>query len=526
MKRFKRIKALCVAAVLVFLTATVSIVSNAQESELPIIYVEGKGYTLYSKEFDTSSEKIYPIDTSAYLNMDFIKEKINGLNPIFLKAYITGDYDEYCDYIYDVVEPVFAKLRLDNNGEPSDGSGCYWNWSRDRLADTGANDGTYGLMDYSFKYDWRLDPCALADRLNAYIKDVLYVTGAPQVKIVSRCLGCSIVGAYLYEYGNDDVEKCIFYASSAEGADVCNGTFSGQIKIDPDAAEGFVYDYLGDDLIMSLLKNAVSVLYEAKGIDLASDFVDSVYKKISDNLIPRLIISTYGTFPGYYSMLGDEYELAIENIFGDNREEYAGLIKKTDHYHYDVQANLRKMIDGMSDETDFAVIAKYGYFLPPIVPDCRGIADGVVELEAASFGATCVETTDDCFSRRYINSAKSNGTYKYISPDKQVDASTCVLPDSTWIIKGMRHRAFPASANVLIMEFLSYDGCMTVNDDPAFPQYLNYDETTDNLTPMTEENCHDTETWEDRSLFEDILALLRDLIEVIREYLIPMLSEA
>ena len=57
---------------------------------------------------------------------------------------------------------------------------------------------------------------------------------------------------------------------------------------------------------------------------------------------------------------------------------------------------------------------------------------------------------------------------KYISPDKKIDASTCMYPDTTWFIKDLHHNYF-APIEAPSVEIMRYD--MTVDND-KYPQYM------------------------------------------------------
>lgn len=56
----------------------------------------------------------------------------------------------------------------------------------------------------------------------------------------------------------------------------------------------------------------------------------------------------------------------------------------------------------------------------------------------SSLGAT-VSKIGTAFSDEYIESRKALGYEKYISPDRQTDASTCVFPEYTWFLKNAIH---------------------------------------------------------------------------------------
>ncbi|MBQ6558034.1 MAG: alpha/beta fold hydrolase [Clostridia bacterium] len=516
------VKSLSLLLSFLTLLASFIIVSFAEENKasIPTVYIAGQGYGLWADKNDRSSEKIYGLNVET----DYIIQKAKEVTPIFLKAYITDDYTEYADFLYDAVQPIYEPIQLGKDGEPHNESGNTWNWSRETLRDEKI-DGEYDLFAYNVEYDWRIDPCETADMLSRYIDDVLYVTGSDKVNLVSRCLGCNIVAAYLYEYGHEKVNKLVLYCSTLEGMAVSDKVFSGNMELDPDAVERYVYDLCADSgrsTVMQLIEASVALLNKTNGLDLATDFINHVYRKARESVQPRIEKTTYATFPAYWSTIGADYEKAKEFIFGSDIEEYAELIEKIDHYHYNIQINIKEMLSEIAEDgVGIAIISKYGYQTVPVVSNSYETSDRFVELHLSSFGATTADV-GKTLDKTYLNAAEHFGTLKYISPDKVVDASTCLFPDSTWIIKGLEHTIFPSCVNELIMTFLRTPGQMTVNDYEQFPQYMIY--KNDQISPMNDENCGIT-NWENNNLFKTIINFANALSAFIKEYLPAILNK-
>lgn len=88
----------------------------------------------------------------------------------------------------------------------------------------------------------------------------------------------------------------------------------------------------------------------------------------------------------------------------------------------------------------------------------------------------------EVLSDSYINSLADK---KYLSPDKMIDASTCLFPEKTWFIRNISHDPFPPSIDELIYEYFNNSGKLTVFQDERFTQYLDYDSEKDTITPIT-----------------------------------------
>ncbi len=115
----------------------------------------------------------------------------------------------------------------------------------------------------------------------------------------------------------------------------------------------------------------------------------------------------------------------------------------------------------------------------------------------SSLGAT-VSKIGTTFSDEYIESRKALGYEKYISPDRQIDASTCVFPEYTWFLNNAIHDDWTKEEDWLITTTCDSDKRITVRDMDGRSQFMVYDRETDTVTPMTEDNSK-TKTYETES---------------------------
>ena len=60
--------------------------------DIPLIYVEGQGATLYKNIGTPEKKKIYPIE----IPEGYIEEKVDLYLPVFMKAFFTQNWDEFC----------------------------------------------------------------------------------------------------------------------------------------------------------------------------------------------------------------------------------------------------------------------------------------------------------------------------------------------------------------------------------------------------------------------------------------------
>lgn len=514
-KKFKGLLSILLVILTVF-TIGLPIASAVPgyENDLPVVYVRGAGRPVYNAK----GQQILPFKVDPE---EKIMEELDRLLAAFASSVLTKNWDTYCDELVEVVSEVYKNVVLDNNGEANDGSYS--------IASTvpAKKTSDYRLSDYVFNYDPRLDPWSVAADLNAYINKVLSVTGKKKVQLVGRCLGGNYVSAYLTRYGGSKIESVIFYVASTKGTVLCSESFSGNFRFDPD----LINDYMknasneSDSDMMGFLKSLVSVTHSLSILSTGTELVQSVYNQISADVVPRLLLATYATMPGYWSMVDDEhYEEAKRLVFGNNTSEYAKLIQKIDNYHYNVMNAFDSTMKKLQREgVKIAVIAKYNTALPPIFQSSEKQSDGTIELSNLSFGATAANF-GKTLSKAYIEEVKSNGLINYISDDLIIDSSTCLFPDSTWFIKNSEHGHFPTAINYLMYEIFGSKKQLTVWDNKKYPQYLAYN--SDNTLSIVTEPDKVTDTSSGNKLLDILVSFVQTFINIIKNILGAFLGYA
>lgn len=484
-------------------------------TDIPTVYIEGQGTTLGIPNGDGSYEKIYGIEIPEGYIETAVEENID----VFLLAVLTQQWGDFCDVLYEKFTPLYAEIKLNEKGQPANGSKETWDWSKETL-NAGTVNGGYEFDQFRYHYDWRLSPYQIADELHEYIKAVCEVTGHDKVALVGRCLGTCVTMAYMEKYDGEYVADHIMYCSALKGVDFCSQAFCGNIYLEADGVERFFYDIdLGlSQTLTDFLQSFLTVANETYGLDLALWSVNNVMPKIKYDLYPRLLRDTYGSFPSYWAMVGEEYyEEAKEVVFhGADMELYADFIELIDSYHYNVQVPAEKIVKSQYEElgVEYYNITKYGMQAVPVTDNSEEISDRYVDVTGASLGATA-GTIDEDLSADYIAAAKANGTDKYISLDNKIDASTCLYPDQTWFVKNLNHKEFPDEMNLLMAEMINNPG-FSINSNESYPQYLVYDAETGSISPMTAENENTTDKWDVsfwdalRKLFEAIIQLIKD----------------
>lgn len=485
----------------------------AGNEEYPIVYVCGYGDTLYDANGNRISAKEVDKDYILNATKDVLKEF--PVNP-------NGDWSRYCDALYNSFSPIYDDIRLNKDGEPTDGGATETYRQKSSLPKKSSN---FGCYDYRFRYDWRIDPYESAKELSAYIDKVLAVTGKSKVTLVGRCLGACIVAAYLEMTPNveEKLSSVLFNIPSVGGIAVTGALFSGNIVLDPEAVDRYLNDntdrkpLLEDTALQSLLVSAVSLARYCKVLGFTTETIMQIYKRVYKNLVPRLALTSYASFPSFWSMVGtDYYEEARDFIFAGKEEEYAGMIEKTDHFYYNVTAKLPEIIKGLDQKgVKFSYIAKYNSAMVPLYEGCGDVqSDGVSELYDLSGGATSAKLRET-FSESYIAAAKANGTDKYISADKMVDASTCLFPDRTWFVKDMPHGLTTSSLDKITEYVAKGNGNITVFSSEQYPQYMTYHAEDDSITSGV--SGEPTKRQEPKDFFKALFDFLTRLFRYLKD---------
>ncbi len=486
----KKIISVLLAVTMIF--AVMAPAVSAADGKVVTVYVEGYGDGLIGK----SGNQAFPVELGL---LDGLKSMLADLLKNLAIAEVTGDYSAYSQQLYDLIAPAYADLKLDNNGESTDLNGeFYHGLGFDPLTKTEFYNSKYDKGYYRFRYDWRLSVEYNAELLEDFVDIIVANTGATKVNLIGRCLGGNIVSAYLQNASKESLarlNKVVMYIPSTLGVEFISALFSGKIVLDPDAVDNYVNysladnDILGmseDDPLLASLTTIVSFINETYVLGFGTDVVERIVQSVKDDALARILRDSYASFPSFWSMVcPEDVEDAIALVYNtpELQTEYEGMIKKIRSYHQNVQLKAEARTAELQQQgLDIMIISKYNYADFPLSADAAQQSDGTAATVATSFGAT-VAPFGSTLTDKYIK-AMDKDDIKYLSEDKMIDASTCVLPETTWFIKNLYHSNFPASVDKLIDAFLTTDG-MTVETHDEYPQFLNYDKETGGISPVT-----------------------------------------
>lgn len=449
------------------------------ETDTPVIVVRGLQFT-EGLQFDRGTENATPVKPVFKAN-ELFEALANALVATVKNHSGEAGVSELCKY----VTKLFGDYSCDNNGNslyenitPADYPLSVDNY--EGLVDREA-DGEISLianladrygedMVYYFVYDWRLDPVYNAEILNDVINGAKQTHQCEKVDIICCSLGGSIAMAYMSEYGFSSIDTLISNTSVMFGTDIISDLFQGKAEFDAAAVERFLCSALPS--VSGLVKFASFTGILKWLCNALNKFVE----KYKDQIYEESLIPTFATMPGFWSMAdADAYEDCKEYIFGGREEEYSGLIEKTEYFYNNVATRREELAkQAVASGVKLVILADYGSPLVPAYESAKYQGDGMVETSHMSGGAL-TSVLGETLSDEQL----SIGDPKYISPDKCINASTCLFPDYTWFVKGAGHVAgkYASDYSLFIFVLLESEAQPDVNTWEEYPQFMLSDST-------------------------------------------------
>ncbi len=510
----KKLIAIILCITLVF-AVTAPAVSAADEERLPTVYIRGNGEKLYNAdgtplnadfagislgggeegEEDDSVEKI-------------VEAVVNILKPFVLEGMLFDNWDNYGRAIYDELAPLFKDSGLDENGNAKNGTGVSTEELEASTAQSKTSEHYIYNHDYNFVYDWRLSPYDHVDRLHQFITDIISATGKSQVNIYARCIGGSLLMAYLEKYGHlGHVKNVMFVEVLSNGSTVISKSFSGKVEFDDILLEKYLgqLDYCGTNgvgvgfefpaLLREIVFKTMDFFNQVNATNMVLGSVEKLYERLYEALIPAILHATgLATQVNFWTCVKEEdMNDALNLVFGqpgsELRIKYAGLIEKILYYREHISSDLKGYYDSLREKgIHFGFTANYGLLNAPFTEDADLQSDALVSLEDATFGATAAKI-GKTLSDEYIAARIEKGKGKYISADKVVDLSTAYSPETTWVFKNAHHDILAPCMDV-IRSFLNGTG-ETVDSVSNGVCFMIYNEEAKIMEPMTADNCGD-----------------------------------
>ncbi len=479
-----------ILALLIFCMAIVPTLAQSDmiEKDCPHINVFGfMAQDVFVDKDDPDSETAWPLSTGAIL-----KTVAKLILPITELAY-SGDWSAFADDLVPPVDELFEPVSLDFSGEISNTSGIRFEYPEKEEITKDS--------DLLFSYDWRLDPLATAAELNDFIDYVLDASGCDEVTISCHSLGGIITLSYLKLYGDEKVRSVAFNSTAIYGETYTGDMLSGKISFDDEAVKcylDFAFDGMSAESLLSMLTGMLTDAGVVKFVtDYGNEILDAIFDKVAMTLM-----RVFANWPTIWAMtpddmLADAEKYVFDGVYTANNVDYSGLKDKIDNYNSKVRLNKTETLKQLNKTTNVYVISRYGYSSLPLTPSWENMSDGVVDSKNTSFGATIANYGET------LDVAQT----EYVSPDQTIDASTCLFPEQTWFIKGIKHSDMADCLDIFMEQLLYYDGQATVDTFDEYPRFMVYDFENGIILP--------DDGVENLSAFDKFIAFLEKIIKFI-----------
>lgn len=497
MKKNFSVKMLSVILAVIMITAsfaglTASAAQKAIVQNYPMIDIPGfMASDIYEDKNDKNSKEIFPWSTDDILNT------VKNCVPALLKFLVNKDYDALADKIIPEAKALLQPSFCNPDGTPVGNSGAYMEYPD---ANSIRKNSTL-----TFRYDWRIDPVEIASQLNDFINYVLAATGSKKVAVSCHSLGGLVTLTYMTIYGTDKIYAAGLNTTAIFGEAYTGQLFSGDITVSGDALVYYLQYALDQSDYDAIIGGILDVLKEAGIANAIAKYANDIIEHIKDRAISEVLFPMFSSWLSIWAMCPDEaLDAAKKYMFGvaDPSVDYSGLRTRIDNFSRVFRTNRIKTLKQLNDKARVAVISRYGYSSIPLTSQWDSLTDGVIDANRNSFGATT-----SAYGKQLTAEELKGVSAEYISPDRTINASTCLFPEQTWFIKDYKHATNSHALDNMIFKLLfNPEGESTVNSYPEYPRFLQFRGFDEQILP-------DRSTAEQLSGFKAFIKKMVDMLD-------------
>lgn len=469
----KKILAIIISALMIF--SVMSIGVTAAEEKVPVVILQGySGPNLaYADENGKPIVENGEVKLAWPLNFDALGEDI-----MTLLADVTLNQKDLVTELAAKVKEYLAPIGMNPDGTSKNNLVPYPSGAAATRASTLIENGMEEYIPeavvagmaieevgaenvFGFTFDWRRSQVDYAAALDEYIQEVKELTGCDKVDIYGLSHGGQYGTTYLYYYGyKGDVRRAMFGNPATLGTSICGSIFTGEyLDVNLENIIEYVehgFEHEKDwEWILQLLT-------------LDERLVDGVNGVVTDPELWAGITS----IPSLWDFVPYNYfEEALEYT-GLNLEANKKLYIDTVKYHNDISNGGLNLANALSDLKRDGM--RIGYVVGNGYYSINGKynADVVIDTYLSS-GAVCTplgETFPEGYEK--AGTVCANPNHYHISPDFDIDASTCFMPDNTWYVRNQGHGMIMHDEYTrnLVHDFLWGD-IENVFSSKAYPQF-------------------------------------------------------
>lgn len=320
---------------------------------------------------------------------------------------------------------------------------------------------------YYFAYSSFGNHLQLVDELYEFIQMVKAQTGHDKVNLVPLSQGGTLFSGLIEYYPDvvNELHKVILVVPALDGSTIIGDAFNDRFSIDdPDFLYNGFLENLGllDEFTARLIEIALRIL------------PDEVITKVLDAALTTLVEDVMTTSTNMWVLCpSGDYPSAREKYL--STPERSEIRRQTDIY-YQTQLHAKDNILNLV-ENGVQVFCFCEYNTPMIDVGATWNsqnADFIIQTDSTSMGAYFAnigETLPEDYVQK--NTYCSDPTHNHISPDRVVDASAGLLPDTTFYFDGQRHDLTALNDIILklALNLIECDDIKDVYSLPEFPQF-------------------------------------------------------
>lgn len=342
---------------------------------------------------------------------------------------------------------------------------------------------------YFFAYNSFGGAYATADELNDFIEAVKERTGADRVNLLPVSLGGVLSIAYLDKYAEKgDIDRVVNVVAALGGTHLMSDIMDVNFDLsDP------------QELLKSMGKFTEESFSDM--IKMVPEGVtEAVLEKSVNEIVQRIGVNSsliWGTAPR------DKYlELRQKYLLDGDHDGIRAEADKLHKIHTDMKGFVEKV---QNCGIRFFNICGYGRRLFPLCASDEFSSDGIIDSASSSMGAVFAPAGETLpFDYEPFNPDVDNA----LSPDRCVDISACVLPDTTWFFSDQGHDAIAYNdvALKLVYRILSDNSFDSVSSDPSFPQFngsRNIKKLKNEIYPRFEKIDYDSLDDDKKALYDE-----------------------
>ncbi|MCR5150034.1 MAG: hypothetical protein K6B52_02265 [Clostridiales bacterium] len=326
---------------------------------------------------------------------------------------------------------------------------------------------------YFFAYNSFGNNIQIVDRLYRFIQTVKAETGHSKVNLVPISLGGTVANGLLEYYSGryegkesvyNSINKIIYVVPALDGSSIIGDIMTKSLSfLDPDYLYNGFLEGLMDEKSARLVEIALRIL------------PDKTVMSILDHLATALDKKVFSRSTNMWALCpAEDYEKAAGMWLSDTSMKK--IREQTDLYQ-SARLNSRDNIQKIN-ETGVQVfdLVEYEYPMYNIGVHWNSEnGDGIIDLDSTSMGAVSArvgETLPDDYVQNDANCSEK-GVHCHISPDRKVDASAALLPETTFYFSNISHEdtSYNDKLMRLAIELIKGDSVKNVHSSELFPQF-------------------------------------------------------